>query len=139
MKRKMFIEVIDFKKEIKEYKLLCRCKSKKFKCYLEWKNHIVSLLNKINEKHDWENFKHYCRNIERSTRSIPTTYFNIMMLFVTFCVDKYITNVNILIWLLLFAYMMGNIIWQNNSYEKENYFYKDLLEIIEQEEQKFFQ
>ena len=41
MKHKPFIEIIDFEKELKEYKLLCRRKSKKFTYYLDWKNYII--------------------------------------------------------------------------------------------------
>jgi len=39
-------------------------------------------------------------------------------------------------WLLVLVVMIGSIVWQNNSYEKDNYFYKDILEIIEEEEKR---
>lgn len=136
IKHKPFWEIIDFEKELKEYKRLCRRKSKKFVYYLDWKKHIVSLLAKIEQKDDWENFKYFCRNRERSTRNTASTYINLIILFVTIYIDKCVISINLYGWLLVLAVMIGTIVWQNNSYEKDNYFYKDILEIIEEEEKR---
>ena len=136
MKHRPFIEIIDFEKELKEYKLLCRRKSKKFTYYLDWKNYIISLIQKIKNDDYWENFKYFCRNRERSTRNTSSMYLNLIILFATICLDKFLVDINIFGWFVIFFVMIGNVVWQNNSYEKENYFYIDILEIIEQEELK---
>ncbi len=136
MKHKPFIEIIDFEKELKEYKLLCRRKSKKFTYYLDWKNHIISLIQKIRNDNDWDNFKYFCRNRERSTRNTPSIYISLIVLFATIGFDEFVVDINLFGWFTIFFVIIGIVVWQNNSYEKENYFYKDILEIIEQEEFK---
>ena len=94
------------------------------------------MLAKIEQKDDWENFKCFCRNRERSTRNTASTYINLIILFVTIYIDKCVISINLYGWLLVLAVMIGTIVWQNNSYEKDNYFYKDILEIIEEEEKR---
>lgn len=134
MKRIPFIEIMDFKKEIKEYKLLCQGKSKKFTYYLDWKKYIISLLAKIERKDDLENFKYYCRNRERSTKNTASTYLNIIILFITIYLGNCVASINLYGWLLVFVLIIVTIVWQNNSFEKDYYFYRDILEIIELEE-----
>ncbi len=136
MKYKPFIEILDFDKELKEYKLLCRNKSKKFTYYLDWKNYISSLISKIKDDDDLENLKFFCRNRERSMRNIPSLYLNIIILFLTISFDRFVVEINVWIYLLIFLFCTANIVKQNNSYEKENYFYSDILEIIDAEGNK---
>ena len=45
-----------------------------------------------------------------------------------------VVDINLFGWFTIFFVIIGIVVWQNNAYEKENYFYKDILEIIEQEE-----
>ena len=138
MKHRPFIEIIDFNAELKEYKYLCRRKSKKFTYYLDWKKHMFSLIEKFEDKNDLENFKYFCRNRERSTRSTASTYLSLIIMFATVCIDNFIVDINLLVWILIFFIIIGIIVWQNNAYEKENYFYKDILEIIQEVESKKF-
>lgn len=64
-KNNPYAEIIDLKVELSEYKKLCKGKSKKFKKYSDWKEHIVGLLSKIDNDRDLVDFKHYCINIQR--------------------------------------------------------------------------
>ncbi len=136
IKKRPFIEIIDFNKELKEYKFLCKRKSKKFIYYLDWEKYIISLLNKIKNDDEWQNFKYFCRNRERSTKNMPSIYLSLIILFSTIYIDNFVKNINLLGWILIFTITIAIIVWQNNDYEKENYFYKDVLEIIEKEEHK---
>ena len=92
MKHRPFIEIIDFNAELKEYKYLCRRKSKKFTYYLDWKKHMFSLIEKFEDKNDLENFKYFCRNRERSTRSTASTYLSLIIMFATVCIDNFIVD-----------------------------------------------
>lgn len=50
---------IDFKSERKEYKKLCRGKSKKYKNYLEWRDYILGIIDNFGIK-ALENLRHLC-------------------------------------------------------------------------------
>lgn len=50
---------IDFKSEKKEYKMLCRGKSKKYKNYLEWRDYILDIIDNFGVK-ALENLRHLC-------------------------------------------------------------------------------
>ena len=55
MKKAPYKEIIDMKAEQKEYALLCEGKSKKFKVYSEWEDHIKDLLAKFHTLKDLYN------------------------------------------------------------------------------------
>ena len=50
---------INYRYEIKEYKKLCKGKSKKYKNYLEWRDYILELIDGFDAK-TLENFRHLC-------------------------------------------------------------------------------
>jgi hypothetical protein len=134
MKKKPFIEIINWKKEIKEYKHVCMGRSNEFTYYSEWKEHIISLLDKIKNENDMENFKHFCRNRERSTRSSPTLYFELMVVFITVYIGNVLDKPNPFLLISMFVIAMFFIMLPHKAYEKEHYFYIDILEIIEEKE-----
>lgn len=136
MKKNPYAEIIDLDKEVKEYKKLCRCKSKKFTYYTEWEKHIRELLSKFASEKDLYNFKRYCINYERTAKLIPSFYINFMVLYLTIFIDKFIKELNILIWLFLFLLSVLLTLCQNLAYSKEAYFYRDIIEIIEDFQQQ---
>lgn len=136
LKKNPYAEIIDLDKEVKEYKKLCRCKSKKFTYYTEWEKHIRELLSKFASEKDLYNFKRYCINYERTAKLIPSFYINFMVLYLTIFIDKFIKELNILIWLFLFLLSVLLTLCQNLAYSKEAYFYRDIIEIIEDFQQQ---
>ena len=136
MKKNPYAEIIDLDKEVKEYKKLCRCKSEKFTYYTEWEDHIRELLSKFKSGKDLYNFKRYCVNYERTAKLIPSFYINFMVLYITIFIDKFIKELNILVWLFIFLLSVLLTLCQNLAYSKEAYFYKDIIEIIEDFQQQ---
>lgn len=130
MKKGPYYEIIDLHNEMKEYKKLCRGKSKKYKYYSDWKEYIISCIDKFSNSKDIENFKHYCINAVRVGKKIPDLYINFIILFVTIYIDRCVVNLNLYVWLtiLLFSFIM--VILGSDSYNKENCFYNDIIEII---------
>lgn len=136
LKNNPYAEIIDLDKEVKEYKKLCRCKSEKFTYYTEWEKHIRELLSKFKSERDLYNFKRYCINYERTAKLIPSFYINFMVLYITIFIDKFIKELNILVWLFIFLLSVLLTLCQNLAYSKEAYFYKDVIEIIEDFQQQ---
>ncbi len=136
MKYNPYQEIFDFTIELKEYKKLCRGRSKKYKYFSDWKEYIVSCLEKFDTKKDIDNFKHYCINAERTGRMIPDLYINYIILFITICIDRYVKELNWIVWLVIFILTLVFIILGSDFYNKDNYFYKDIVDIIEETETK---
>ena len=131
LKKNPYAEIIDLDKELKEYKKLCRCRSKKFAYYTDWEKYICKLLEKFETDIDLYNFKRYCMNYGRTATTIPGIYINIMILYITIFIDKCVTELNFLVWLFIMLLSVILILAQNISYNNEDYFYKDIIEIIE--------
>lgn len=132
MKKQPYSEIINLRTELKEYKKLCRGKSKEFIYYLDWKKYISEKLTKLDNCDKVENFKHFLLNHNRVNKNINTYSVTIMI----FCLSLIINNINaeynwisliILILIILFAMM-----YQSDVQNKEYCFYCDLIEIVEE-------
>lgn len=132
MKYSPYYEIINLNRELKEYRKLCRCKSKKYIYYSDWKKQMIKYISAFPSQESLDNFKHYCINVERSAKSIPNLYLNFMILFVTVFVDKFIYNINEVIWMLIVFITLIAVLAADNRYNKEICFYKDIVKIIEE-------
>ena len=74
MKKIPYLEIINLKEERNEYARLCNGKSKKFKLYTEWEDHIKELLTDFHTPQDLYNFKRYCINADRSQEKAPEMF-----------------------------------------------------------------
>lgn len=86
MKYQPYSEIINLEKELKEYKKLCKGKSKKFRYFSEWESHIKRLLSTINDKEKLRNIKHYLINLERTSQSFPGHYILIQPFGLKICI-----------------------------------------------------
>ncbi len=136
MKHSPYYEIIDLNNELKEYRKLCRCKSKKYNYYSDWKNQMIKYCSAFSSKESLDNFKHYCINIERTTKGIPNLYLNFMILFTTVFVDKYIIDINEIAWMVIVFITLISVLMFDNRYNKETCFYRDIVKIIEEFEKQ---
>lgn len=58
MKNQPYKEILYFESEYKEYKKLCKSKSKKFTYYSDWEKYLYSRFKQIPEEH-LNDYKHY--------------------------------------------------------------------------------
>ena len=128
MKYQPYSEIINLEKELKEYKKLCKGKSKKFRYFSEWESHIKRLLSTINDKEKLRNIKHYLINLERTSQSFPGHYIEIMLLMFTLILDR----IGIGYWrlLLVIAVFVFYILSKNDDYIKNSNFYCDVITVI---------
>ena len=131
MKKAPYKEIIDMKAEQKEYALLCEGKSKKFKVYSEWEDHIKDLLAKFHTLKDLYNFKHYCVNASRAHEKTPDMYIVCISLFIPLYLDTFFMDLPTIIAPLVFLVLVAHIVIQNKKLTKESCFYKDIIEIAE--------
>lgn len=134
MKKGPYCEILDLHNEMIEYKKLCRGKSKKYKYYSDWKNYIISRIDKFATKKDVENFKHYCINAARVGKRILDLFINYMVLFVTIYIDRFVVNLDLYVWLTILLSSFIIVIVGSDSYNKENCFYNDIIDIINEYE-----
>lgn len=128
MKYQPYSEIINLEKELKEYKKLCKGKSKEFRYFSEWESHIKRLMSTIDDEEKLKNLKHYLINLERSAKSIPSHYFEIMLLVLTLILDRIgISYWGLLLVLLVFVFYTLS---QNDEYTKNYNFYCDVISII---------
>ncbi len=144
MKYQPYREIINLAPELKEYRKLCRGKSKKFTYYLEWKEHISKELLKLESYNRVENFKRFLINHNRVNKNINTYHVSLIifgetMIFNTFDIFKesdekcnILTFSNIIMLFLCIAIVILGIIHQSDYYNKEYCFYCDVLEILEE-------
>ncbi len=57
-KNQPFREIINLAKEFKDYKALCKCKSKKYTYYDQWEKHLFDGFKKLSKEH-YSNFRHF--------------------------------------------------------------------------------
>lgn len=134
MKKDFFHEIFNLKAEYKEYKLLCRCKSKKYKVYTEWESHIRECLSKFKESQDLYNFKRYCMNHNRKLNKAPEMFGSYIILLVTLCINFLFNSIPPCI---VFIIAVGIILYNIHLHKRvipESYFFKDIIDIIEKME-----
>ena len=134
-KNQPYSEIIDLQKELKEYRKLCRGKSKEFTYYLDWKQYMVKQIQKLKEpdkKDKIINFKHFLINANRVNKNINQVFITIMIFIGTIMFTK--TNLKIdfpLLLLLLIAIMLFLLLGHDKN-NKEYCFYCDLIEIVKE-------
>ena len=136
MKKAYYSEIIDLVEEQKEYSRLCQGKSKKYKQYTDWEEHIEACLSNLNTEKDLYNFKRYCKNAERTSSRMPEFYVTYILLLVTVYIDKVFTDIPWYLWLIPFVGLLIYVIVQHKKVVKDSYFFTDILEIIERIEQQ---
>lgn len=132
----LYSEIIDISEELKEYRRLCRGKSKKFTYYLEWKEYISKKMLKLDTPDKKENFKHFLINHNGVNKNTNSYFITIMI----FCMNIYISKMdvkyNFISITISIMIIMFQIMHQSDVHEKEYYFYCDLIEILEEIEKK---
>lgn len=131
-KKQSYYEIINLEVELKEYRKLCKCKSEKFTYYLEWKKHIFHEFSKLDNLDRIENFKHYLINKCRGNKSIYTQLVPIMIFYFTIILDKVLPESVSILFLICIVIVLFYILLQNDYYNKGYYFYRDVLEILEE-------
>ena len=123
---------IDFKSEIKKYKMLCRGKNPQCKNYLEWRTYILSLIDSFDVK-ALENFRHFCLYQEEIEKHSRDMFFALAIAFITLYFPL-IGNVNIDgIKLGIIAAVISFIIsylYLDNNCSMD--FYRDVAEIVKE-------
>lgn len=131
-----YSEIIDISEELKEYRKLCRGKSKKFIYYLDWKKYISEKLSRLDTPDKKENFKHYLINHNRVNKNTKSYFITLMI----FCMNLYINKIdakfNFLSLTISITIILFQMIYQSDIYEKEYCFYCDLIEILEEIEKE---
>lgn len=133
-KSKPYQKIMDIEEEQKEYGLLCRGKSKKYKVYTEWEQHILENLEKCKLRDDLYNFKRYCINADRSVSKAPDMFINYIIFFLTIAIEKFVVEINGIIWLVGFLLSLFYSIYSSKRLVKESYFFADIIELIEKVE-----
>ena len=134
MKRIPYDEYIQLQDERNEYALLCNGKSKKFTLYTEWEDHIKSLVSDFKSSDDLYNFKRYCLNAARAQEKAPDMFLSYVGLLIPISLDALFEGIPALVTFFLFLGIISYVIIQNKKLAKESFFFKDIIEIIEEVE-----
>ena len=132
MKHPPYHEIIHIKEERKEYGLLCNGKSKKFRLYSEWEDHIKSLLSDFGSQKDLYNFKRYCMNLDRTQTKAPEMFYAYVGMLLPIYIETIWKDTPPLLTILCFAGILAYTMVQNKKIARESCFFKDLVEIIEE-------
>lgn len=134
MKKQPYHEIMDLYTELKEYKKLCKCKSKKFCNYFDWKSHIIKIISELKKREQLENFKHFIINRLRINKDMNKDFTNIMIFLLGLYIGSYdiqYSYITLIIILVIILFMLMNMIDDRN---KEYFFYYDLVKIIDETE-----
>lgn len=131
-----YFETVDLEFELKEYRKLCRGTSKKFTYYLDWKKYISDKFSKLDSPDKTENFKHYLINNSRVNKSIYIQSVPIMIFYFTIIFGEIFQDADLLSLFIGVMFTLFFILFENDYYEKEHYFYCDLIEILEEIEKR---
>lgn len=127
---------IDFKSEKKDYKKLCKGKSKKYKNYLEWRKNILMLIDDFDTK-TLENFKHFCLYNEEANLHEMNIFLPLVICFISLLISLDInTNMNLLngVVSIVIASIISSALVTGaySSYIFSKNFYRDVAEIIKE-------
>lgn len=136
MKAIDFIKLIDLKEEFKEYKRFEAGKSKKYRSYQEWDDHIQSILYTIESPIDMHNLKRHCLDVVRAGDDVSKIFWGYVGLSfpLLLAISTFDESV-ILKTLILFALLFYIIAAARYVSRKKN-FYQDMLTAIKQIESK---
>ncbi len=132
MKYAPYSEIINLSEELKEYRKLCRGKSKKFTYYLEWKEYILKQLSKLDTVQKKENLKHFLISNNRVNKNMKSYFTTLMIFCITIFIDKINENYNFLALVVIILMVLFQIMYQSDKNDKEYCFYCDLIEILEE-------
>lgn len=123
---------IDFKSEIKKYKLLCRGKNTQCKNYLEWRTYILSLIDSFDVK-ALENFRHFCLYQEELEKHGKDMFFALAIAFITLyfsLIDNIkIDGITLGIVAAVISFIISYLYLDNNCSMD---FYRDVAEIVKE-------
>ncbi|MCX4374898.1 MAG: hypothetical protein OSJ61_01875 [Lachnospiraceae bacterium] len=123
---------IDFKSEIKKYKMLCRGKNTQCKNYLEWRTYILSLIDSFDVK-ALENFRHFCLYQEELEKHGKDMFLALAVAFITLyfpLTDN--TNTNGITLGIVAAIISFIIAYSYFDYNCSMGFYHDVAEIVKE-------
>ena len=132
MKYQPYREILDIRSELKEYKKLCRGKSKTFTYYSDWKSHIIKLISKTDSPKSINDFKHYLKNCKGVNHSVNSAYVPLIIFCMTIIFSQSVFDSNLFVvalCVLMVALMSAK---DYEDYNKEYFFYKDLIKIIDE-------
>lgn len=136
MRYQPYKEIIDIRKELKEYKRLCRGESKEFITYTNWKSHILSAFSVIKSKDQLSDLKHYLVNYKRIEKNNNIIYVNYTILFLTISLTYLFNEFKLIVFLIEFIVCTIMSLVMSDSINKEYCFYCDMIEIIKEIERE---
>ena len=132
MKQKQYLEMIEIKKEIKNYTDICKCKSNKFEDYTEWKRYIKAKLMYLNNT-ELENYKQiiiYQNKLNLDFSNVFLTLMTIVITLITASITQEINN-SLTIGAIILPIEFTVLIMQIN-HSKNKAFYETMIQIIEE-------
>ena len=129
---KPFSEILDLKSELKEYRRLCKQKSKKYTYYSEWKEHIVGQLLQLDSSTTLDDFKHYCIHIGRAEKWYTMAISEITAALISAAISLLFPEQKLIITMLIFSIAFTAFLGLNATKTRDNYFYSDIVDIIEE-------
>ena len=141
-KQESYSSIIDFKIELKEYRLLCKSKSTRFAYYSDWKRYILQKIQKLDSVETLENFRRFCKNRSNPINEGNNLYVEICLLLVStflssivaFTIEKQIDEytedgmmILIFLTIMLTTFIVSNQVFKSKS---EYQFYEDIIEIV---------
>lgn len=136
MKNNPFQEIMDFEIERKDYVKLCKCKSKKYTYYSDWKQHIVDCIQKIADLDRLENFKRYCLCRKRLTSKSPELFGIYVVLLIDIFANLFFENVGKIMSFLFALLIILHSLIKHKTVIYESSFFGDIIEIIEKIQNK---
>lgn len=132
MKKIPYLEIINLKEERNEYARLCNGKSKKFKLYTEWEDHIKELLTDFHTPQDLYNFKRYCINADRSQEKAPEMFIAYIGLLIPLYLDAFWDGMPVILAPIFLVAILAYAIIQNKKLARESCFFRDMIDIIDE-------
>lgn len=132
MKKIPYLEIINLKEERNEYARLCNGKSKKFKLYTEWEDHIKELLTDFHTPQDLYNFKRYCINADRSQEKAPEMFIAYIGLLIPLYLDTFWDGMPVILAPIFLVAILAYAIIQNKKLARESCFFRDMIDIIDE-------
>ncbi len=123
---------MDFKSEIKKYKMLCRNKNLQCRNYLEWKDHILSHIENFDVK-ALENFRHFCLYQEELEKHGKDIFLALAIAFITLyfsLIDS--ANIDGITLGIAAAVISFIIAYSYFDYNCSMGFYRDVAEIVKE-------
>lgn len=131
-----YSEIINISEELKEYRRLCRRKSKKFTYYLDWKKYISEKVSRLDTPDKRENFKHYLINHNRVNKNTNSYFITLMIFCMNPFINYYTPKSNIINIIITISIILFLLLFSHDANNKEYCFYCDLIEVLEEIEKK---